>query len=145
MKARHAILSVCAVILLTSCNTPTPRPVTAAAAKAAFTPSPELQALIERKLDDGDALLIGAGDIAQCGGQLTHAQETAALIDLFPAATVFAAGDDAYRNGTSAQFHDCYGASWGRFKERTRPAPGNHDYGIYSLPKRNNAEPYFDY
>jgi hypothetical protein len=145
MKTSHTILSACALIFLTACSASTNPPVTAAEAKAALTPSPELQTLIDRKLDDGDALLIGAGDIAECGEQLTHAQETAALIDLFPSATVFAAGDDAYTNGTTSQFHDCYGASWGGFKERTRPAPGNHDYGIYRFPKRNNAEPYFDY
>jgi hypothetical protein len=119
--------------------------MTAAAAKAAFTPSSQLQALIDRRPDPGDALLIGAGDIADCGSQLVHAQETASLIKLFPDATVFAAGDDAYTNGTKSEFENCYGASWGDFKERTRPAPGNHDYGIYLIHRRNNATPYFDY
>jgi hypothetical protein len=26
------------------------------------------------------------------------------------------------------QFAKCYGPTWGRFKDRTRPAPGNHEY-----------------
>jgi hypothetical protein len=141
------LLSVCSLILLTACGTPPRRPTTAATAAAAPTvkPSSELQALIDRKLGSNDALLIGAGDIAECGSQHKHALETAALIELFPSATVFATGDDAYTNGTAAEFRDCYGTSWGSFKERTRPAPGNHDYGIYLIHKRNNAVPYFDY
>ena len=42
--------------------------------------------------------------------------------------TVFAAGDIAYPSGTAAQFAKCYSPTWGRFKWRTRPVPGNHDY-----------------
>ncbi len=139
MKTSRSILSVCALILFTACAG------THQAPKVTATPSPELQALIDRDLAPDDALLIGAGDIAACGKQHVHAQETAALIRLFPDAKVFAAGDDAYLNGTRAQFEKCYGTSWGEFKERTRPAPGNHDYGIFKFPKRNNATPYFDY
>jgi Calcineurin-like phosphoesterase len=148
MSVSRNVLFVCSLLLLlTACGVPTNPPMTAAAAaKAAFAPSPELQALIDRDLD-GDALLIGSGDIADCGPQLVHAQETAALVELFPSATVFTAGDDAYLNGTRDQFENCYGApfSWGGFKERTRPSPGNHEYGIYKFPKRNNAKPYFAY
>lgn len=144
MSMNRNALSVFSLILFTACTSRSHQPVTAAGMKS-LAPSPELQALIDRKLDPEDALLIGAGDIADCGPQLVHAEETAALIKLFPSATVFAAGDDAYLNGTRAEFETCYGASWGDFKERTRPAPGNHDYGIYRIPKRNNATPYFDY
>lgn len=145
MSASRNVLSVCCLILFAACATPPRHPVTAASAKAALVPSPELQALIDRKLEPGDNLLIGAGDIAECGSQHKHAFETAALLELFPLATVFAAGDNAYLNGTKSQFQQCYGPTWGRFKERTRPTPGNHDYGIYMAPKRNNATPYFDY
>ncbi|MES1244401.1 MAG: metallophosphoesterase [Acidobacteriota bacterium] len=101
--------------------------------------------MIGRKPDPADALFVGAGDIADCREKPVHAPDTAALVRLFPSATVFAIGDNAYRNGTRAEFEDCYGASWGDFKERTRPAPGNHDYGIYLDRPRNNATPYFDY
>lgn len=145
MSTIRNILPVCCLILFTACATPTRQPVTAVSAKAALIPSPKLQALIDRKVEPGDALLIGAGDIAECGSHHKHAFETAALLELFPLATVFAAGDNAYLNGTKPQFEKCYGPTWGRFKERTRPTPGNHEYGIYQVPKRNNATPYFDY
>jgi len=73
-----------------------------------------------------DAVLVGAGDIASCD-DLAGAQATAKIIDNIPG-TVFAAGDLAYPDGSDEQFAKCYGPTWGRFKDRTRPAPGNHEY-----------------
>jgi hypothetical protein len=73
-----------------------------------------------------EAVLVGAGDIASCD-DLAGARATAKLIDNI-AGTVFAAGDLAYPDGSDEQFKNCYGPTWGRFKERTRPAPGNHEY-----------------
>jgi acid phosphatase type 7 len=73
----------------------------------------------------GDPVLIGAGDIADCG--LDGDSATAALVAANPGA-VFTAGDNAYPDGTPAQFHDCYAPTWGRFLDRTRPAAGNHDW-----------------
>jgi Calcineurin-like phosphoesterase len=70
--------------------------------------------------------LVGAGDIAGCEN-LAGAKATAKLIDGIPG-TVFAAGDLAYEEGTYAEFQNCYGPTWGKFKSRTRPAPGNHEY-----------------
>jgi acid phosphatase type 7 len=71
-------------------------------------------------------VLVGAGDIAACS-VLAGAEATAKLIEQIPG-TVFAAGDLAYESGTAQEFRDCYGTTWGRFKERTRPTPGNHEY-----------------
>jgi hypothetical protein len=70
--------------------------------------------------------LVGAGDIAGCS-DLSGAQATAKLIDAIPG-TVFAAGDLAYDYGTYEEFQKCYDPTWGRFKARTRPTPGNHEY-----------------
>ena len=79
-------------------------------------------------------VLVGAGDIADCntGGP------TAALLDNI-AGTVFTAGDNAYTNGTASEFASCYDPSWGRHKARTRPSPGNHDYGT------SGATGYYNY
>jgi hypothetical protein len=73
------------------------------------------------------AVLVGAGDIASCSS--TGDEATAALLDSI-AGTVFTAGDNAYPDGTTANYTDCYGPSWGRqtIKDRTKPSPGNHDY-----------------
>jgi acid phosphatase type 7 len=72
--------------------------------------------------------LVGAGDIAGCGAALAGAEATAELIEKIPG-EVFASGDLAYEHGNAAEFHDCYGKTWGRFKDRTHPTLGNHEYG----------------
>jgi acid phosphatase type 7 len=85
----------------------------------------------------GDAaVMIGAGDIAVCGAGGSMA--TGRLLDTQPG-TVFVAGDIAYPDGTAEQFQQCYEPAWGRHKDRTRPAPGNHEYGS------PGAAPYFAY
>lgn len=79
----------------------------------------------------GDAVLVGAGDIASCSNDNDEA--TARLVDgvvaQHPQARVFTIGDNVYDNGTTAEFNNCYGPTWGRHKARTRPAIGNHEYG----------------
>jgi acid phosphatase type 7 len=82
------------------------------------------------------ATLVGAGDIAGCARTFRD-EATAALVDSIPG-TVFTLGDDAYPNGSTADFA-CYDASWGKFKPRTRPAPGNHEY------QTTGAVPYYTY
>ncbi|HXM94935.1 MAG TPA: metallophosphoesterase [Candidatus Dormibacteraeota bacterium] len=86
---------------------------------------------------DDNVVLVGAGDIAGCR-DLLGAEATAKLIEQIPG-TVFAAGDLAYERGTAAEFTNCYEPTWGRFKERTKPALGNHEYG------EQGAAPYFKY
>jgi len=83
-----------------------------------------------------DPALVGAGDIAACDSP--GAASTAALIDHIPG-TVFTLGDNAYETGTAQEFATCYDPTWGRFKDRTHPTPGNHEY--FSAA----AAPYFDY
>jgi len=68
----------------------------------------------------------------------TSASPTAALLDNIPG-TVFTAGDNAYPNGSSSDYSQCYNPSWGRHKARTRPSPGNHDHNT------SGAAGYFGY
>ena len=81
-------------------------------------------------------VLVGAGDIADCGS--SGAEATAALLDAIPG-TVFTAGDNAYSSGTASEYANCYDPTWGRHKARTRPAPGNHEYNT------GDAAPYYAY
>jgi acid phosphatase type 7 len=85
---------------------------------------------------DDVAVLVGAGDIAVCGSAGSLA--TGRLLD-GQLGTVFVAGDIAYPDGTAEQFKTCYEPAWGRHKDRTRPVPGNHEYGS------PGAAPYFAY
>jgi hypothetical protein len=70
-------------------------------------------------------VLVGAGDIAECGSSGHPA--TAALLDNIPG-TVFTSGDNAYPSGSDVNYANCYHSTWGRHRARTRPAPGNHEY-----------------
>src|SRR5688572_12554909 len=83
-----------------------------------------------------EAYLVAAGDIASCVGAADTV--TAALVSV-SLGTVATLGDNVYNNGTAAQFQNCYGPTWGRFKARTRPSVGNHDYGT------PGAAGYFNY
>jgi len=69
--------------------------------------------------------LVGAGDIADCGTPWDEA--TADLLDTIEG-TVFTLGDNAYEDGTEQEYAGCYGPSWGRHRDRTYPAVGNHEY-----------------
>jgi acid phosphatase type 7 len=80
--------------------------------------------------------LVGAGDIASCN--YTEDSATAKLLGNIPG-TVFTLGDNAYPDGTAAQFRDCYDPTWGKYKSRTKPTAGNHDYFTIG------AWPYFNY
>jgi len=71
------------------------------------------------------ATILVAGDIASCAWKKDSA--TARLVDALPG-IVMTAGDNAYQSGTYRQFRDCYAPTWGRFRDRTRPTPGNHDW-----------------
>ena len=82
------------------------------------------------------SVLVGAGDIATCPS--TGDEATANLIDDIDG-TIFTTGDNAYPDGTDADFENCYEPSWGRHKLRTYPSPGNHEYHI------PGASGYFDY
>lgn len=81
-------------------------------------------------------VLLAAGDIAQCGEPGSAA--TAALLRDLPG-TVATLGDNAYSAGSKPEFANCYDPTWGAEKERTRPAPGNHEYGT------RGARGYFGY
>lgn len=86
---------------------------------------------------DGDGeVVLAAGDIAGCGSEGDEA--TARLLDDLPG-TILALGDLAYNEGSAENFEKCYDPGWGRHKTRTRPAPGNHEYGT------GNAQAYYDY
>ena len=86
--------------------------------------------------DERPAVLVGAGDIADCKS-LAGAEATAKLLGQIPG-TVMAVGDLAYPDGSKENFV-CYDKTWGLARSRTRPAPGNHEF------HSSGATPYFDY
>jgi hypothetical protein len=91
--------------------------------------------------------VVAAGDIANCASYYSFdaaaaaasaAGMTARLVrpgDAF----VLTLGDAVYEAGTPAEYANCFHPTWGAFKDRIRPVPGNHDY--YT----SGAEGYFSY
>jgi acid phosphatase type 7 len=88
-------------------------------------------------------VLIGAGDIAYCGeahqGDEMTADLLGQLLEQFPTAHIFTAGDNVQGVGTNAEFRNCFGPTWGKYLDRIRPAPGNHDY------MTDGGAPYYAY
>jgi len=109
---RRALLAVALVSALGcgSENSPPPGPI--------FTPTPPTEV----------ATLVGAGDIGECVPG-SGVDATGRLLDRIDG-LVFTAGDNAYPNGRTSDFRSCYELHWGRHKQRTHPAPGNHDYEV---------------
>ncbi|MEJ7815738.1 MAG: metallophosphoesterase [Rubrobacter sp.] len=91
------------------------------------TPPPEVA---------GPPVVVAAGDIASCGTESDDA--TAELVGGIEG-TVLTLGDNTYPDGSTENYDECYEPTWGQFKERTRPAPGNHEY------ETEGASAYFDY
>ncbi len=84
-----------------------------------------------------DGVLVGAGDIALCSA-LAPAEATATLLDTIEG-SVFTAGDNVQAVGADEEFRNCFDPTWGRHRDRTHPAPGNHDY------MAAGAAPYYAY
>jgi len=84
----------------------------------------------------GKPVVVAAGDIADCENK--GDEETATLLARIDG-TVVALGDEAYEKGSAKNFRECYDPTWGRFKDRTLPVPGNHEY------MTEGAEGYFGY
>jgi len=143
MKMRIPLLT--AVVILTTLLTTTLN------SKSNVYPLPE-----SATKTANDPIFIGAGDIGYCprnhsGKYLpsgTQAEATAKLIaSLLPPdpemGVVFVAGDNAYNEGTTKQYKECYDPTWGRFKDRTRPVPGNHEfYEVQGTPNRYGDDYY---
>jgi PKD repeat protein len=95
------------------------------------------QAIVTVSQAPASVALLLAGNIARC--DRTNDEATAAILDTMQG-TVFALGDNAYPNGTAANFQNCYDPTWGRHKARTYPVVGNHEYDSSAT-----AVSYFNY
>jgi alkaline phosphatase len=88
-------------------------------------------------------LVVAAGDITcppdmEVGGECRQA-DTARLAERLDPAAVLALGDLVYPGGDPEGFAKAYAPTWGRLRDRTYPAVGNHEY------LSAGAEPYFRY
>jgi acid phosphatase type 7 len=104
------------------------------------------------------ATLVGAGDIANCNHG--NDEKTAKLLANIPG-TVYTLGDNTYPKGRRVEFANCYDnyllsngstynpsrrAWWGKYKRRTMPTLGNHEYlNFEEVGDAPPSKPYFDY
>jgi hypothetical protein len=94
----------------------------------AHTPRTDLSSRQRGRSAAGDSapVLLAVGDIADCRSSGDEA--TAAVIRRLRG-TIATLGDNVYRSGSAREYEDCYGPTWGMENARTRPVPGNHEYG----------------
>ncbi|WP_431676574.1 DUF7594 domain-containing protein [Kitasatospora sp. KL5] len=133
------------LVVTTDSGSPSPSPTPSGSPTASPTPSPS-----PTPTGGGDPVLVGAGDIANSG---SGDEATAKLLDGIPG-TVFNAGDNAYPDGSAADYANYYAPTWGRHKARTKPAPGNHEYntpgatgyyGYFGAAAGTAGEGYYSY
>ena len=84
-------------------------------------------------------VVAAAGDIACPDRPCDPDQATAELVSRIDPDLVLVLGDTQYTEGTPAEYASSYDRTWGAFKDRTRPVPGNHEYRV------PNAHGYFGY
>ncbi|WP_439677865.1 discoidin domain-containing protein [Embleya sp. MST-111070] len=75
--------------------------------------------------------VVAAGDISDPGctaSQECGAQQTARRVEAINPDEVITLGDNQYDTGSLSDYRKYYDTTWGRFKAKTRPAPGNHEY-----------------
>jgi hypothetical protein len=73
-------------------------------------------------------VVVAAGDIACVGEPCRSHRRTAGLIGRIDPRAVLPLGDNQYEKGQLDDYRSSYGPTWGRFKARTYPTPGNHEY-----------------
>ena len=99
-----------------------------------MTPTPSPPTTFE----DADPVIAAAGDIV-CGQDSQSSAcrqiETSDLLVQLDPDAVLALGDMQYELGQYENFVDFYDPSWGRVKDKTFPAVGNHEYGTSGTSK----------
>jgi acid phosphatase type 7 len=85
----------------------------------------------------GDPVIAAAGDISRRA--LNNQVETSDRVLAINATIALTLGDNQYPDGLLADYLAFYDPTWGQFKSKTRPVPGNHEY------QTPVAAGYFDY
>jgi Calcineurin-like phosphoesterase len=70
----------------------------------------------------GDPVITAAGDI--CG----NCEPTAQIVESIDPTYALTLGDNQYPDGALGEYLSDFDLSWGRFLDKTYPAPGNHEW-----------------
>lgn len=92
----------------------------------------------------GSFVVAASGDIAErctaSTASCVHVR-TANLVERMNPAAVITMGDNQYDDAHLSDFRSYYDTTWGRFKAKTKPTPGNHE--TYSSPPLAGYKGYF--
>jgi hypothetical protein len=133
------VLSGCARSSVNPTIIHSPVPTSAPQSTRTLTSLPTLTNSPTRTPTPEPVHLIGAGDIAYCGDDSLGDEATAAILERFPSAEIFTAGDNVSGEGRGAEFRNCFGPTWGQYLDRLHPVPGNHDL------ETDSGAPYYEY
>jgi hypothetical protein len=143
-RLRSIITSLVTILVLVACN-PTGPPADNSSSSTSEKPDSPDKGLDDiPSADDPSAhgrprRLVAVGDIAcdpsPCGAQI----RTARLVRQLDPRAVLVLGDTQYQEGRVPQYLRSYEPTWGAFKDRTYPVPGDHEYGA------TGARGYFTY
>jgi hypothetical protein len=125
------VAGLCAGLAAAACHASQP-----AAPHRATTPTPPATASSAAP-PAADPTVVAAGDISP--PRLAGQRGTSDLVRRLDPTRVLVLGDQQYPDGALADYRSYYDPTWGRFKDRTEPAPGNHEY------LTPGARGYFDY
>ena len=81
-------------------------------------------------------IVVAAGDVSH--PEIKEQELTARLVESLQPEVVLLPGDAQYGEGKIEEFRHAYEPTWGRFKAKTRPSPGNHEY-------KSGGHGYFEY
>jgi len=128
-----AALALLPALLAAGCGDDS-RAAQTAAAGAPGTSTAMSGSAAPRPRDVEGPTLAAAGDVACAPGEprtrfACHQLDTAALIARLDPDAVALLGDLQYETGSLADFQGSFDRTWGRFRDRMRPAVGNHEYG----------------
>ena len=118
-------------------TTPT-APTTTGARPGANAPQLVVSTTAASTATDHGIVIAAVGDARVRAGERRHVDHVPAAVGVEPdperpaVQHFLALGDLQYENGELASFQSAYEASYGRFKAKTKPAPGNHEYNTAS-------------
>jgi hypothetical protein len=118
-------------------TTPTNTPINTATGTPTVTPT------AEGTPGATPIVILAAGDLTKCAGGTPSPTGGAKITSdmlINDSGLFFTLGDNSNDTGTAADYANCYGPTWGRLKNRTYPAMGNHDQIADS-----QGGPYFAY
>ncbi|MBP2473353.1 hypothetical protein JOF53_002225 [Crossiella equi] len=77
----------------------------------------------------GGVTIVATGDmVARCSGTSCAHVKTAKVAENIKPQHVITVGDNQYNKGTIEEFREFYTQSWAKFRDITKPTPGNHEY-----------------